>query len=68
MKAMLEPRIVAARIQCPACFMHGTSASIDRMMASSHGGFIKAMDALFVCVGLSTSISIREFLKKNGSE
>src|SRR6266851_10251425 len=44
-KAMLEPRIVAARIQRLACATHGTSAFTDRTTASSHGGFMKAMDA-----------------------
>jgi len=48
MKAMLEPRIVAARIQRPTCFVHGTSALIDRITASSHADFIEVMDALRV--------------------
>src|SRR5216683_2873832 len=47
-KAMLEPRIVAARIQRPARAAHGTSAFTDRTTASPHGGFMKAMDA-FSC-------------------
>jgi hypothetical protein len=45
MNAMLEPRIVAARIQRRDCAVHGTSVLTDRTTASSHGGFIKTMDA-----------------------
>jgi hypothetical protein len=47
-KAMLEPRIVAARIQRPALAVDGTSAFLDRITASSHGGFMAAMDASHV--------------------
>src|ERR1700736_1913385 len=40
MNTMLEPRIVAARIQRPARSAPGASARSDRTTASSHGGFI----------------------------
>ncbi len=46
MKAMLEPRMVAARIQRPARLVHGASAFNDWITASSHGGFIEIVDAL----------------------
>src|ERR1700674_6024185 len=45
MKAMLEPRIVAARIQRSACAVHGAPISADRSIASSQGGFMKVADA-----------------------
>jgi hypothetical protein len=51
--AMLDPRIVAARIQCPARAVHGTAAFTDRTTASSQGGFMEVMDA-FAC-GLGSS-------------
>src|SRR5713226_6052859 len=54
-KAMLEPRIVAASIQRPACAAHGTSAFTDRTTASSHGGFMKAMDAFSSGLGSGSS-------------
>src|ERR1700722_5357395 len=40
MKAMLEPRIVAARIHRPAPAVHGAEAFADPITASSPGGFI----------------------------
>jgi hypothetical protein len=48
MKAMLEPRIVAARIQRLARVAHGTSVFAERIAASSQGGFIEGVDALRV--------------------
>jgi hypothetical protein len=42
---MPEARIVAARIQGPARAVHGISAFVDSIMASSHGGFMAAVDA-----------------------
>ena len=45
MKAMPEPRIVAARIQRLACAVHGTSAFVERITASSHGGFMAVIDS-----------------------
>jgi hypothetical protein len=45
MKAMLEPRMVAASIQPLASALHGTSTSTDRITASSQGGLMEAMDA-----------------------
>src|ERR1700719_3867780 len=42
-KAILEPRIVAARPQRPAVPAHGTSAVTDRTTVSSHAGFMKAI-------------------------
>jgi hypothetical protein len=44
MKAMLDARIVAARIQRPARSAHGTSALADRITASSHGGIMKVVE------------------------
>src|SRR3984893_14793111 len=41
-KAMLEPRIVTARIHGPASDVQGTVAYPDSIAASSHGGFIIA--------------------------
>jgi hypothetical protein len=41
MKAMLEPRIVAARIHTLDSGVHGTAVSADRMTASSHGILIE---------------------------
>src|SRR6185295_5729323 len=38
MKAMLEPRIVAARTHGSARFMHGDEAAPDLITPSSHGG------------------------------
>jgi hypothetical protein len=46
MKAMLEPTIVAARIQGPACVLHGISALLDWSTASSHGVFMETMESL----------------------
>src|SRR5258708_39556341 len=45
MKAMLEPRIVAASIQSLACSAHGTRTLTERIMASSQGGLRAAIDA-----------------------
>src|SRR6266699_3373841 len=45
-KAMLEPRIVAARTQRPDCALQGTTAFTDRTTASSHGGLMEIVDAL----------------------
>jgi hypothetical protein len=42
---MLEPRIVATRIQIRASALQGTSAPVDRIAASSQGVLIKATDA-----------------------
>src|SRR5579863_712826 len=39
MKAMLEARMVAARIQRPACALPGTPTLADRITASSQGKF-----------------------------
>jgi hypothetical protein len=55
MKAMLEPRIVAASTQRPAGPLHGTSAFTDRMMASSHGAFMEAMDPFSRGLGSGSS-------------
>src|SRR5436309_209435 len=44
MKAMLEPRMAAAIIQGPASGAHGLPELPDRIKASSHGGFIQAVD------------------------
>src|ERR1700730_11715673 len=44
MKAMLEPRIVAASIQVLALAAHGTPAPVDRITTSSQGVLMKAMD------------------------
>jgi hypothetical protein len=41
MKAMLEPKIVAARIHRPVLGAHGTAAFADRTAPSSHGGFMR---------------------------
>src|SRR5216683_933774 len=49
MNARLEPRMVAARIQGPACALHGLPSPPDRIMASSHGGFMQAADAVVYC-------------------
>jgi hypothetical protein len=37
MKAMLEPKIVAAKTHRPAALPQGAVASFDRMLASSQG-------------------------------
>jgi hypothetical protein len=42
---MLEPRMVAARIQGPARALQGAPAFTDRTAASSHGGFMEFVDA-----------------------
>jgi hypothetical protein len=44
-KAMLEPRMVAASTQGPAFALHGAPAFRDRMTPSSHGGFMETVDA-----------------------
>src|ERR1700721_242016 len=44
-KAMLEPRIVAARIHRPDVPGHGTSALTDRTSASSGAGLMKPLSA-----------------------
>ncbi len=44
-KAMLEPRIVAARIHRPDCLVCGTLAVTDWTMASSHGGFMEIVSS-----------------------
>src|ERR1700691_2104486 len=41
MKAMLEPKIVAARIHRPVLAAHRTVAFADRTAPSSHGGFMR---------------------------
>src|SRR5947209_15811584 len=38
MKAMLEPKIVAARIHRPTALLQGAATSFERMNASSQGG------------------------------
>src|SRR5258708_29030740 len=43
--AMLDPRIVAASTQRPACAVHGTPAFPDRAAASSDGGLMETVDA-----------------------
>jgi hypothetical protein len=40
MKAMLDPRIVAARIQGSEALGHGAAAVLDFMIPSSHGWLI----------------------------
>src|SRR5271169_2412455 len=45
-KAMLEARMVAARTHGPARAEQGAPAIADRTTASSHGGFMKSVDAL----------------------
>jgi hypothetical protein len=47
MKAMPEARIVAARIQGLAGAVHGISAVVDWITASSQGGFMAALDAFY---------------------
>jgi hypothetical protein len=44
MNAMLEPRMVAARIQVRALATTGVAASPDRIEASSLGGLMAAAD------------------------
>src|SRR5260370_34215123 len=46
MKAMLEPRIVAASIQSLACSAHGTRTLTERIIAAAQGGLMAAIDAL----------------------
>src|SRR5579862_797175 len=46
MNAMLEARMVAARIQGLACAVEGAPTIPNRIAASSHGGFMKDVDAL----------------------
>src|SRR5579864_2576221 len=46
MKAMLVPRMAAARIHGPDCGRQGESAGAERMAASSQGGFIPGKDAI----------------------
>lgn len=45
MNAMLEPRMVAARIQGRDCSAQGSAGPQDRITASSHGCFIPNLDA-----------------------
>jgi hypothetical protein len=42
MKAMLEPRIVAARIQGPEFLAHGVPGLPERIDISSQGAFMQA--------------------------
>jgi hypothetical protein len=44
MNAMLDPRMAAARIHLPALGSQGAATLVDRIAASSHGGFMTAMD------------------------
>src|ERR1700752_166917 len=46
MKALLVPRMAAARIHGPDCGRQGESAGAERMAASSQGGFIPGKDAI----------------------
>src|SRR5207245_1318742 len=46
MKAMLVPRMAAARIHGPDCGRQGELAGAERMAASSQGGFIPGKDAI----------------------
>src|SRR5580765_2990706 len=48
MNAMLEPRMVAVRIQNFASAPHGLPSPADRIMASSQGAFMKATDASLI--------------------
>jgi len=48
MNAMLDPRMVAVSIQIFASAPHGTPSSADRIMASSQGVFMQAIDAVWV--------------------
>src|SRR5438105_11903563 len=43
MKAMLVPRIAAARIHGPDCGRHGRSAVAERIAASSQGAFMRVL-------------------------
>src|SRR5712664_2160264 len=45
MNAMLDPRMVAVRIQTLASDPHGLPSPADRIMASSQGAFMQAIDA-----------------------
>src|ERR1700722_15648784 len=45
MKAILEPRMVPARIHVLDSARHGSAALADRMIVSSHGVLIESMDA-----------------------
>jgi hypothetical protein len=45
MKAMLEPRIVAARIQGPDAGPQGSGDVPEWITPSSHGGFMQPLDA-----------------------
>jgi hypothetical protein len=46
MKAMLDPRMVAASIHGLALSVHGTSPPPDRITASSQGALMETMDAI----------------------
>src|SRR5438309_2622876 len=46
MKAMLVPRMAAARIHGPDCGRQGELAGAERMAASSQGGVISGKDAI----------------------
>jgi len=48
---MLEPRMVAARIQGAAACRHGESAGVERIAVSSQGAFIEVRDAVESSVG-----------------
>jgi hypothetical protein len=64
MKAIPEARMVAARIQGPDRAVRGTSAFVDSITASSHGGFMAAVDASRVdSVWPGLPSIIREFFK-----
>src|SRR6266480_5142797 len=57
MKAMLEPRMVAARIQLPAWVSQGASALADRITASSHGGLMMATYVYSLGLGVPIQLS-----------
>src|SRR5437762_9359742 len=65
MNAMLDPRIVAARIQTLACSAHGISSPPDRSTASSQGVLMQAPVAVYVSSGLNghRALGIRERLE-----
>jgi len=51
MKAMLDPRMVAASIHVFASAAAGTPAAVDRITTSSQGVLMEAMDAIQGALG-----------------
>jgi hypothetical protein len=63
MKAMLEARMVAARIQVPDSGLHGTWAFADPITVSSQGVLMELMDAIQSAGGSEDQLSTAQHLR-----